>query len=272
MKKLPFELVQEKAIKPQRLLLESTMDEIPVGIEDIISKYEKLGINPEMIVKAKEKVIKIQSKNQDKKKEQGFNEFLKHFISEMFPFNVIELKVLHEICKTYNIRIAPINMFNKQIPDNAFEDIEVYKEKIENYIGQIPKALTPMEFMDISDSINHYSATFQVQCYHSAYVTDIVVNTTKFIKNAAFIAAPLGHLRYDKKRIYMTKTELVRCIPMKREKFDFSLNTKEFIENMSKVAIDPIIFIPFKLNDKLYANIVTGWGEEFDDERLRNFI
>lgn len=172
-----------------------------------------------------------------------------------FPLNkFIFLPQVLNICEKYDLKIAPIDLFNGDVPSKNIDDINQFLTQLDKFSGNIMPRVDNTTMQPLS--------SMEINQYHNRYNSRD--NSSQLSKY--YICAPLSDFDTDNKNIDMVGCEIYHT-SIKKPHF-------KYIKPQRVVIPDPIILKPVftKGVNILGFLIITAWGDEASDMNVVNEI
>lgn len=217
-------------------------------VNKLANSLIKYGIDNELGKAARKAKEKHTKEHRRKKEEYAFALVGSGLAQEMFPFSVIDFPTFHKVCEDHELLFTHISKFNKGIPEHAIASMDTFAEKL--------------EVLGVKDKDN----IFEIAIKEEGVAIGGHYQDLKYadFKDIIFIAAKGGN--FDFKPGDEQIGQEVFHVP--RAKRDYSSLGK--LHRVKMPTFDPIVFSAIKVSGKIYITVIDGWGEEFDDSRLRS--
>ena len=239
------EQLQKEEVKVKTLAL-PVHKEVPEEVVKIKSEYlDKFGINNTTSKYINSQKQKMKNDEEKAKKEFANNEVLKVLIESFGMYKIVSYKVMDDIAREHNLFMSGLKRYDKAIPVENLEELNGFSE----YLFNIDKNIT-----EKLSTPTHANFIFEPS-HKPLQVTGL--------DNMFFIMAPKSHFKM-KKADGVVGREIGHIGDKPKFKYEFKVNKPE--------PIDPIIFLPIKIFDKVMCVVITAWDKVADDLRIRQMI
>lgn len=244
----PIEKIQERKLKQGAKLL--TPRTVNNEVQEYKDRLQSYGVKNKTVKQINKSLSEINKEKEDIGKQAALDILIKEFS----PFSVVEYKTLNDVCKDHKLVISSIGNYEKAIPDENIEEIDIFVDRLKEMDKKVLSKVTACKNESFTFDDNKY---LRVTSYNE---WQDLIGTEMMFK----IAAPKSHFSLPKDHIRIgNEYHSIGKIP----KFTY---TPKF--NKPNFELDPIVFMSISFLNKIYCVIITAWDKEADDSRILSKI
>lgn len=242
----PVQKIKKQIITHAPLLLENK--EVPEEVIEYKERLQSYGISNTTVKKINTTIQEKKDKEVENVKQQAINFLIDNFM----PFNIVTYKTLDKVCKDHKLVIAGLNHYDKAIPDDNIEELDIFVDRLKNMDRPLCSKISVISNKYFTFANGRYS--------HSPLFSNIpehCATTDEMFK----IAAPKNHFKIPRGHERIGNEYSSTGVAKPKFNYTFKFHAPSF-------ELDPIIFMPISFAGKIFCVIVTAWDQVADDSRI----
>jgi hypothetical protein len=242
-------------------------------LEDKANKLKSLGFTSSIDVKSnKEQLKRMNDTERDNAKKLRLIEAIKYFTDKYPNYKFITEESVVDICKKYKLVYGPSQIYTGAIPDDNIQDMLDFSIDDEDACWLVKNKVNELlSYEEVSIALNKKNNDLNEI---EIYISDISAKMVDSFERDNISDGYFNHLNdYDRKGFDIAAPIAdfnTNGYGIKNQKL-FKVPKTNIIKTPDHHIPDPIVLCPVSFKGIIYYLVVTAWGVEAEDTKIKRF-